>query len=91
MLSSKITTKGQVTIPIEYREHLGIKSGDKVGFTMSGGEVLIKKVDSKYSLAGILKGKTTKKATDHELADAIDQGWSKQWKGSQEKTDHEGD
>ena len=29
---AKITTKGQITIPIEIRKILGVKEGDKVAF-----------------------------------------------------------
>jgi AbrB family looped-hinge helix DNA binding protein len=31
---STITSKGQVTIPAEVRKHLGLKTGDKVGFVI---------------------------------------------------------
>ena len=33
---AKVTSKGQVTIPIEIRKKLGIKNGDKVLFIESG-------------------------------------------------------
>ena len=34
MSSSKVTSKGQTTIPIEVRRHLRLKNGDRVHFTI---------------------------------------------------------
>jgi len=42
MLESTITRKGQVTIPKEIRDQLGMKEGEKVVFVLRGGEVLLK-------------------------------------------------
>lgn len=40
---STITSKGQVTIPVEIRRHLGIATNDKVAFVLEdGGEVRLK-------------------------------------------------
>ncbi len=39
-----ITSKGQVTIPKEIREELGITEGDKVMFLIDGDRAIIKKV-----------------------------------------------
>lgn len=36
---AKVTSKGQVTIPVEIRRKLGIKDGDKVLFMEDGGRV----------------------------------------------------
>lgn len=36
---AKVTSKGQVTIPIEIRKKLGIKNGDKVLFMEKSGRV----------------------------------------------------
>lgn len=36
---AKVTSKGQVTIPIEIRKRLGIKNGDKVLFYEEGGRI----------------------------------------------------
>lgn len=46
MLSSSVTTKGQVTIPIELREKLGIKPGDRVGFVDEGGRIVLQRQES---------------------------------------------
>lgn len=41
---SSITTKGQVTIPKEIREALGLREGDKVVFIIEGDRAMIRKV-----------------------------------------------
>lgn len=38
---AKVTSKGQVTIPIEIRKKLGIKNGDKVLFVEDGGRIYV--------------------------------------------------
>ena len=38
---AKVTSKGQVTIPIELRKALGVKTGDHVRFIRRGREVLV--------------------------------------------------
>jgi len=38
---SRVTAKGQVTIPIEMRRQLGIKEGDKVLFVNNGKNIII--------------------------------------------------
>lgn len=42
----KITTKGQVTIPIEIRERLGLLPHTEVEFEIEDGEVRMRKVES---------------------------------------------
>lgn len=38
---STVTRKGQTTIPIELREHLGIKEGDRLVWTLSDGMISV--------------------------------------------------
>lgn len=38
---AKISSKGQITIPIEIRKKLGVKEGDKVLFVEENGNILI--------------------------------------------------
>lgn len=38
---AKLTSKGQITIPIEIRRKLGVKTGDKVLFIEDGDKVII--------------------------------------------------
>ncbi len=43
MLVSKLTSKGQITIPRKVREQLGISTGDKIQFKEKNGVFTIKK------------------------------------------------
>lgn len=41
---SRITTKGQVTVPLELRKHLNVKEGDYILFEKKGSKVEMKKM-----------------------------------------------
>jgi AbrB family looped-hinge helix DNA binding protein len=43
----RVTSKGQVTIPKEVRDKLGIQSGSDVGFAEVGGQVVLVNNDDK--------------------------------------------
>jgi AbrB family looped-hinge helix DNA binding protein len=38
---AKITTRGQITIPVEIRKRLGVKDGDKVIFIEENGRIIM--------------------------------------------------
>jgi antitoxin PrlF len=40
-VESKITTKGQTTIPIEVREYLKVGAGDRIGYEFVDGKVVL--------------------------------------------------
>lgn len=42
MPSSTISSKGQITIPIEVRHRLGLKEGDKVEFVLEEGRTVLR-------------------------------------------------
>ena len=69
----KVTTKGQVTIPVRIREYLNISPHTDVDFQIAGGMVILvnpeadKTSAGKFSaLRGILKGELTTKKWMHE-------------------------
>ena len=73
MLRSSVTTKGQVTIPADLREKLGIKPGDRVGFVEKNGKVEIQRQENRISAAfGIIKAK--KGVSLKQMEDAIGRG-----------------
>ncbi len=77
MQSSKITAKGQVTIPQTFCRLLDVKPGDKVGFEASDdGQIIIRKIDCRISLSGVLRNQITRQATDQEIDEATQQDWS---------------
>lgn len=44
---SKMTGRGKVTIPVEFRLDLGVKAGDKVLFEKKDGSIIIRKAEKK--------------------------------------------
>lgn len=46
MKLSTVTQKGQATIPAEIRKKLDLHAGDKIGFEVTDGEVVIRKIHS---------------------------------------------
>lgn len=58
MLDSTITTKGQVTVPIDIRRHLALEPGDKVEFSLEDDHITIKRKENDIrTLFGALKAK----------------------------------
>ncbi len=58
MATAIVTTKGQVTIPVEVRNDLGIKTGDRIEFKRNaetGNYELRRKVGSFADLRGMFK------------------------------------
>jgi AbrB family looped-hinge helix DNA binding protein len=48
-LTSSVSPKGQITIPAELREHLGVKPKDRVAFDVEGESVKITRVGSRLA------------------------------------------
>ncbi len=67
----RVTSKGQVTIPIEIREKMGLLPDTEVEFKVTGNAVLLKKVDSRSKrsrqLIDQMRGKGTVKMTTDEI------------------------
>lgn len=79
MLSSSVTTKGQVTIPVELRNKLGIKPGDRVSFVEAEGKVEILRQENRITAAfGVLKAR---KGVSLKQMEATIAGKSKQRAG----------
>jgi AbrB family looped-hinge helix DNA binding protein len=77
MATAAITSKGQITIPVEVRRKLGLKAGDRVGFIENeNGEYVLKpKTGSIMNLKGIVKW-TGKPVTIEEMNETIAKGWA---------------
>ncbi|MDQ3031702.1 MAG: AbrB/MazE/SpoVT family DNA-binding domain-containing protein [Myxococcota bacterium] len=68
-----VTSKGQVTIPREVRERLGIRAGDRLLFAVgSDGAVEVRKVASRSldDLVGML-GRPRRRMTIEQMDEAI--------------------
>ncbi|MDZ7713495.1 MAG: type II toxin-antitoxin system PrlF family antitoxin [Rhodovibrio sp.] len=72
MTTSTLTAKGQTTVPREIREHLGLKPGDKIDYTIQpDGSVRLRTRKVRLAdLAGIL-GRPPKAASIDDMDDAI--------------------
>lgn len=67
--ATTMTTKGQVTVPREIRDRLGLKSGDKMAFTMlSDGTIVMRpKTRRLADLAGSLTRPGQPKVTVEDM------------------------
>ncbi|MBN1402827.1 MAG: AbrB/MazE/SpoVT family DNA-binding domain-containing protein [Anaerolineae bacterium] len=66
----KVTTKGQVTIPIEVRERLGIEPGSEVEFEVEGDSVKLTPVTQPSRgerIVAHLRGRATVKMSTDEI------------------------
>ncbi|MBM4035537.1 MAG: AbrB/MazE/SpoVT family DNA-binding domain-containing protein [Planctomycetes bacterium] len=66
----KITSKGQVTIPVAVREEAGLLPGTEVEFALSGGRVVVRKVETGQRgqrLIAALRGKGTVRMTTDQI------------------------
>ena len=46
MMVSRLTSKGQATIPVQVRKALGLRPGDRVAFDVTGGRATLRKLDA---------------------------------------------
>lgn len=67
---STLTSKGQTTIPKDIRDSLGMKSGDRMTFTMLPDGTVLMRVKNKsvMSLAGRLRKKGQKAVPIEQLS-----------------------
>lgn len=57
MYKAKLTSKGQITIPVEVRKAMGIKPGGRVAFFEGeNGEFVLRRMRSIMELEGVLAG-----------------------------------
>ena len=59
MTEVQVTSKGQITIPIELRKKHNIQEGGRVEITEVDGKIIVKRAQSFYDLAGIDAGTAT--------------------------------
>jgi len=73
MASTTLTSKGQVTIPVEVRTHLGLSTGDRIEFILneqSGRYEVVPATSSVTALKGIIR-KPAKPVSIEEMNEAI--------------------
>ncbi len=79
MASATLTSKGQITIPVQVRAALGVEAGDRLEFVEVGkGEFnIIPATRSLKELSGVLYRKGRKPVTIEEMNAAIAEGASR--------------
>jgi antitoxin PrlF len=76
MLSSSVTTKGQVTIPAELRTRFGIHPGDRVGFIEEDGRIVLQRQETAIaSVFGLVKA--ARGVDLEQMNAAIAAGWQR--------------
>ena len=71
---SKVTGKGQVTIPVEVRTDLGIVIGDTILFEKRNGQIIIKKAEKK-SMVEVLEDSTPFSKSTMKVMEKIRDEW----------------
>jgi looped-hinge helix DNA binding domain, AbrB family len=78
MPKATLTSKGQITVPKEIRDHLGVDAGDRLNFQIrEGGEVLVESetIDLR-TLRGAVKGRR-RRVSLQQMDEAIRRGASR--------------
>ena len=73
MTAARITSKGQVTIPVRVRAALGVDAGDRIEFVEveKGQFAIVAATRSVQELKGLFRGKRTKPVSIEEMNAAI--------------------
>ncbi|MGA8763808.1 MAG: AbrB/MazE/SpoVT family DNA-binding domain-containing protein [Candidatus Sulfotelmatobacter sp.] len=73
MAAATITSKGQITIPIQVRDALGLSAGDRIEFveTQKGEFAIVPATRSVRELNGMFKGRRRKPVSIQEMNAAI--------------------
>lgn len=76
MATATMTSKGQVTVPREIREALGLKAGDKISFVALGGSraAIVPRNRSVEDLFGMLYDPNRPPMTIEEMNEAAAEG-----------------
>jgi len=79
MASATVTSKGQITIPAEVRNKLGLDAGDRVRFIETGDKEfsIVPATGSVRELKGIFRGRRAKPVSLEEMDRAIARGASR--------------
>lgn len=69
---SKLSSRGQTTIPKPIREELGLREGDRLEFSVEDDQVVIQRASEDISiLYGFLESPDQRPVTVEEMSDAV--------------------
>jgi antitoxin PrlF len=74
--TSTLSSKGQITVPLEIRRRLGLKEGDRVEFVVQGEWTIIRPVQAENPFekyAGVLPAFHSKSEVDAWVSDLRDE------------------
>jgi antitoxin PrlF len=79
MPSSTMTSKGQITVPVQVRNAMGVEAGDRIEFVEleKGHFEIMAATRSLKELNGLFKGRRKKPVTIEEMDEAIVRGASR--------------
>lgn len=90
--NSTVTSKGQMTLPVEFRKKLGIKPGERVTVDLKGDKVIVQKNNWQAELRKIqaanreyMKKSGIKPLADEELDEVIEQAVFEDYKRKMEQ------
>ena len=73
-METSITIKGQIVIPAEIRQRLGLKKGTKISVEERNGEIVLRPMNREYfqRMSGILKGGGLTKALERSRREDLE-------------------
>jgi AbrB family looped-hinge helix DNA binding protein len=73
-----LTSKGQITLPKEVRDRLGLEAGSRIDFVIEpSGRVMLRPMSQDFrSLRGIVKSRSKRRVSLREMDEAIARGFS---------------
>lgn len=85
-IESKLTTKGQTTIPLEVREFLKVGAGDRLGYEFVDGKVvLVPKNRSALDFAGVLHALDREPVSIETMNEALEEAVSERFEQSRDR------
>lgn len=80
-IAAKISSKRQITIPLQVMVRLKLNPGDQVVFEEKNGHVEVKPCMEKFTITDFVnkhRGHVTKKLSDDEIRKARQEAWSQE-------------
>lgn len=71
MTYATLSSKNQVTLPVEYLRHLGLKPKDRIEIREVDGQIVVRKAPDFFALKGFLKGRKRPKDLKGAMMDAV--------------------